>query len=569
MTSMPASPDDTNVRPIDTGTPETSGRATRLWRRELNDYPVTSRRMAYLAIVVLTTVVLYYALYVQYAVATSIILHFHMTYSYFVWVSVIGNAVGAFASLVAGLADRWGRANMVVYGLLIAALLSLLGLPNAPDKSTYLVLFAGLSFIEGIVLVATPALIRDFSPQLGRATAMGYWTMGPVIGSLVVTVVTSSTLSFAGWQDELRYSGWAGLAVFVLALVGLRELSPRLRDQIMVSLRDRALVEARAKGMNARTATKAHWRQMLRLDVVGSATAVSLFLLLYFGAVGNLVVYFAATFGYSEQRTNGLANWYWAANAVALVAAGLLSDRLKVRKPFMIVGAIGSIVVTVLFALHATEPRTGYYTFAALFVAIGVLTGVTYAPWMASFTETVEKQNPAATATGLAVWGWIIRAVVAISTAFVPVVVTSATPLVEHGAEVKAASVQAAPALSVIDAHPRLFAELDAYPPTAVPPALAAQAVREVGADDLATVRKAQPQLALLKRYGSQVKSASAEGPEQWRTWWLICATGQVLFLPFVFVMAGRWSPRKARDEAVEHQRAVDRELAALAEKGD
>ncbi|MET8955189.1 MFS transporter [Streptomyces sp. NPDC004533] len=569
MTSMPASPDDTNVRPIDTGTPETSGRAARLWRRELNDYPVTSRRMAYLAIVVLTTVVLYYALYVQYAVATSIILHFHMTYSYFVWVSVIGNAVGAFASLVAGLADRWGRANMVVYGLLIAALLSLLGLPNAPDKSTYLVLFAGLSFIEGIVLVATPALIRDFSPQLGRATAMGYWTMGPVIGSLVVTVVTSSTLSFAGWQDELRYSGWAGLAVFVLALVGLRELSPRLRDQIMVSLRDRALVEARAKGMNARTATKAHWRQMLRLDVVGSATAVSLFLFLYFGAVGNLVVYFAATFGYSEQRTNGLANWYWAANAVALVAAGLLSDRLKVRKPFMIVGAIGSIVVTVLFALHATEPRTGYYTFAALFVAIGVLTGVTYAPWMASFTETVEKQNPAATATGLAVWGWIIRAVVAISTAFVPVVVTSATPLVEHGAEVKAASVQAAPALSVIDAHPRLFAELDAYPPTAVPPALAAQAVREVGADDLATVRKAQPQLALLKRYGSQVKSASAEGPEQWRTWWLICATGQVLFLPFVFVMAGRWSPRKARDEAVEHQRAVDRELAALAEKGD
>ncbi|MEU2929888.1 MFS transporter [Streptomyces sp. NPDC007251] len=569
MTAMPASPDDTNVRPADTGTPETPHRVARLWRRELHHYPATSRRMAYLGIVVLTTVVLYYALYVQYAVATSIITHFHMTYGYFVWVSVIGNAVGAFASLVAGLADRWGRANMVVYGLLVAALLSLLGLPNAPDKSTYLVLFAALSFIEGIVLVATPALIRDFSPQLGRATAMGYWTMGPVIGSLVVTVVTSSTLSFASWQDELRYSGWAGLAVFVLALAGLRELSPRLRDQIMVSLRDRALVEARAKGTQPGTATAGHWRQMLRLDIVGSATAVSLFLLLYFGAVGNFVVYFSATFGYSEQRTNGLANWYWAANAVALVVAGLLSDKLKVRKPFMLVGALGSIAVTTLFALHATEPGTGYYTFAALFVAIGVLTGVAYAPWMASFTETVEKQNPAATATGLAVWGWIIRAVVAISTAFVPVVVTSATPLVEHGAQVKAASVQAAPALAIIDAHPRLFAKLQAYPPNAVPPALAAQAAREVGVDGLATVRKAQPQLALLQRYGSQVKNAADQGPGQWRTWWLICVAGQIVFLPFIFVMAGRWSPRKARDEALEHQRAVDRELAALTEKGD
>jgi MFS family permease len=397
---------------------------------------------------------------------------------------------------------------------------------------------------------------------------MGYWTMGPVIGSLVVTVVTSSTLSFASWQDELRYSGYAGLAVFLLALFGLRELSPRLRDQIMVSLRDRALVEARAKGMDPRAAAAGHWRQMLRLDVLGSATAVSLFLLLYFGAVGNFVVYFSATFGYSEQRTNGLANWYWAANAVALVVAGLLSDRLKVRKPFMVVGAVGSIVVSTLFALRATQAHTGYYTFAALFVAIGVLTGVAYAPWMASFTETVEKHNPAATATGLAVWGWIIRAVVAISTAFVPVVVTSATPLVEHGAQVKAASIQAAPALAIIDGHPKLFAELEAYPPTAVPPALAAQAAREVGAADLATVRKAQPQLALLHRYGSQVQNAAAQGPEQWRTWWLICVAGQVIFLPFIFVMAGRWSPRKARDEAVEHQRVVDRELAALAQEG-
>jgi len=222
----------------------------RLYRRDLAEYPATGRRMGYLAIVVITTVVLYYMLYIQYAVATSIITHFDMTYRYFVWISVIGNAVGAFASLVAGLADRWGRANLVVYGLLVASLLVFLGMPNAGGKTTYLVLFALVSLIEGIVLVATPALIRDFSPQVGRATAMGAWTMGPVIGSLVVTTVTSSTLDTSSWQDELRYSGIAGLVVFVIAIAGLRELSPALRDQIMVTLRDRALIEARAKGID-------------------------------------------------------------------------------------------------------------------------------------------------------------------------------------------------------------------------------------------------------------------------------------------------------------------------------
>ncbi|MGW3094971.1 MFS transporter [Streptomyces sp. NPDC001102] len=540
------------------------GPLTRLYRRDLADYPPTGRRMAYLAIVVVTTVVLYYMLYIQYAVATSIITHFDMTYRYFVWVSVIGNAIGAFASLVAGLADRWGRANLVVYGLLIASLLVFFGLPNAASKSAYMVLFALVSFIEGIVLVATPALIRDFSPQLGRATAMGYWTMGPVIGSLVVTTVTSNTLDTATWQDELRYSAMAGFVVFVVAIFALRELSPALRDQTMVSLRDRALVEARARGLDTEAVRRGEWRQMMRLDVLGSAFAIAVFLLLYYAAVGNFVVYFATTFGYTEQRTNALANWYWGANAIALVLVGLLSDRLKVRKPFMIVGAVGSIAVTAIFATRATHLTTDYYTFAWLFIGIGVFSGIAYAPWMASFTETVEKHNPAATAAGLAVWGWTVRIVVAVSAAFIPVLVTSVTPLVEHGAEVKAASAQAAPALTIINAHPQLFAELDKYTPTTVPLALGARAVKEVGAANLAVVQKAAPQLKLLREHGPQVQKASKDGPGEWRNWWWICVGGQVLFLPFVFVMAGRWSPKKAREDAEAHQLAVDRELATL-----
>jgi MFS family permease len=537
-----------------------------LWRRELSGYPEASRRYLYLAIVVVTTVVLYYELYVQYAVATSVITHFHMSYTYFVWVSVIGNAVGAFTSLVAGLADRWGRANLVVWGLLVAGLLVLFGMPEAPSKLAYLILFSAVGFVEGIVLVATPALIRDFSPQLGRATAMGYWTMGPVLGSLVVTLVTSNTLDSSSWQDELRYSGIAGLVMFVVALVGLRELSPRMRDQIMVSLHDRKLVEARAaRGATAEPATGGLWRQMLHLDIVGSAVAISVFLLLYFAAVGSFVVYFSANFGYSQQRTNALANWYWGSNAVALVVIGLLSDFAKVRKPFMLVGALGSIACTSVFAVLATHPHTDYYTFAWLFVGIGALSGIAYAPWMASFTETVEKRNPAATATGLAVWGWIIRIAVAVSSACIPVVVTSASPLVEHGTEVAAAQKAAAPALAVVNAHAELFKQLDAVKPgVPVPPALAAQAAKEVGPADLALVQKAKPQLDILSQFGPDVAKAAKDSPDQWQTWWWVTVGGQVVFIPFIFVMAGRWSPKKAREDAERHRQQVDSEVQAL-----
>jgi len=563
MTSTPFTADESGDSPS-TPVPQRSA-LDRLWQRDLDAYPDSGRRYGYLAVVVLTTIVLYYSLYIQYAVATSIITHFNMTYTYFIWVSVIGNVVGAFAALIAGLGDRWGRANMVVYGLLATGLLVTFGLPNASGKAMYLVMFALVGFVEGIVLVATPALIRDFSPQLGRATAMGYWTMGPVLGSLVVTTVTSDTLhGSATWQDEVRYAGISTLVVFLIALFTLRELAPRIRDQIMVSLRDRALVEARAKGIDPKALAQGRWRQMMRLDVIGSALAISLFLLLYFAAVGNLVIYFATNFGYSEQRVNALANWYWAANAIALVVTGVLSDRLKVRKPFMLIGGIGTMVATILFALRATQPTTGYYTFAWIFVGIGALTGVTFAPWMASFTETVEKHNPAATATGLAVWGWIFRITVAVSAAFLPVVVTSVTPLVDHGQQVQVAQAQAAPALAIIDAHPALFAQLQKYPPTAIPRALQLQAAQEVGLPGLQTVQKAGPQLATLAKYGTQVQKAAKDNPKNWQTWWWVCVAGEALFLPFILIMTGRWSPKKAREDAEEHQRLVDTELAAL-----
>src|ERR1700749_3772770 len=246
----------------------TTGRSARglttsgLWRRQLNHYPDTGRRVLYLGIVVLATIQLYYALYIPGAVSPTIIASLHMTFSYYVYIVVIGSAVGAFGSLAAGLGDPWGRANLVAYGLVVTALLVLFGIPNAPNKLTYGVFYAAIAVVEGVILVATPALIRDFSPQLGRASAMGFWTLGPVVGSLVVAIVSSNTLSHLhAWQDQFIICGIAGLVIAAIAVIGLRELSPQLRDQLMVSIRDRALIEARARGLDVRTLTEHPWRQ--------------------------------------------------------------------------------------------------------------------------------------------------------------------------------------------------------------------------------------------------------------------------------------------------------------------
>jgi ACS family D-galactonate transporter-like MFS transporter len=444
----------TTTTPAREGRPAADGGGLSwIWRRQLSSYPETGPRSLYLAITVLATVVLYYELYIQGAVATQIITDFDFSFTGYVFVSVIGNLIGAFASLFAGLADRWGRANLVVYGLLVTGAIILFGLPHAPDKTTFTVLFALLSFVEGVVLVATPALIRDFSPQVGRGVAMGFWTLGPVLGSLVVTSVSSSTLdSHPDWRFQFYVCGVAGLVVFLIAFVGLRELSPALRDQLMVSMRDRALIEARAAGIDPENALRGHWRQMLRFDVVGSALAISLFLLLYYILVGFAVVYFSTVYGYSEARGNALANWYWVTNALALVITGVLTDRFRVRKPFMILGGLISISGSILFALAATDTSTDYYTLARYFVLSAAGGGMAYVAWMASFTETVERHNPAATATGLAIWGWTLRLVVTISLAVFTLVVPATSLLVDKGTRVQ----------EIVDAHPEEVAVLSA-----------------------------------------------------------------------------------------------------------
>ncbi len=411
----------------------------RVRRTELEHYPSQGRRFLCLGIVVLATIVLYYQFYLAGAVAAGtggkngILVDYNLSFVYYVNIAVAGYLLGAAASFVTGVADRYGRVNIVTAGLVIVALLCLLGIPLADSKVGFAIVFAAIGLVEGVILVATPALIRDFSPQVGRASAMGFWTLGPVLGSLVVSIQISTTSTDTPWHNQYVAAGIVGLIVAVLSFFFLRELTPELRDQVMVSSRDRVLVEARAKGIDVEASLRHPFRQMLKPDIVGSAFAISVFLIIYYTAVGFFPVYFQTIFGFDQDKANSLGNWNWAFNALTLLVVGLLSDRIRVRKPFMAVGAVGAIIFTALFAQRATHPDTSYSTFVVLLIGISVSLGITYAPWMASFTETVEKRNPALAATGLAVWGLVIRIVIAVSAFALPHVVDTVSTLVEKG----------------------------------------------------------------------------------------------------------------------------------------
>ena len=584
-----------------------------LFVHEIDDYPTGGKRTGYLGLAVLATIVLYYTYYTQTGVTPNILQDYHMSFTFYVWIVIISNLIGAFASLPASKTDRLGRANVIIYGLLIIGLLVAIGVPLASGEWGFAIVICALGLVEGAILVATPAMVRDFSPQVGRASAMGFWTVGPVAGSLITSIVAANTLDhflanspITGWKSQFVISGVTSLVVFVLCLILMKDLSAKLRDQLMVSAQDQALVEAKARGISAQDmllATTKPWQQILKWDLALSSFGIATFLLVYYAASGFFTIYYSTVFvnpnglNFSVAQANHLNEWFWGADAVALVVFGVLSDVFKVRKPFMLVGAVGAIVTLIVFLNQSTHAHTSFYTLVTIEVILAAFLSLAYAPWMAGYTEMVEKKNPALVGTGLALWGWILRLVVGISFIFLPLVITSVSPIVDNqpvatqtipGTPYSAQTFQAAHPASVDFAlqHAAFLGVLNEPKNASAVAALAASPTAAnlarvgilIGPKNTALLLKYNTQLTKLVvpyqkelNYLSEHKAALtdlqnglAKSPEQWQHWFWVCVGGMVIFIPTIWLNRGRWSPKRARQDEAEHEDDVARELKEL-----
>lgn len=533
----------------------------RLWRRELPEYPTGARRVWYLGIVFATTVVVYYENFISGAVTLQVLGSFHISFLYFAVVTAAANAIGAIGSLASGIADRVGRGNMAIVGLFGVSLVTLLWLPNVTTGAQYGIAFGSAGVFEGVILVVTPALVRDFSPQVGRAQAMAFWTMGPVLGSLLVTEVSSHTLdSHPRWEFQFEVAGWAGLVVCVLALLFLRELNGADRDRIVGALEAETGAALSSRGLSHEAAIRRPYRQMFRLDIVGPAVGISLFLLMYYTAIGVLPAYFQTDLNFSASQSNSLLNWLWATTAVSMLVFGTLSDKLRIRKPFIFAGALASVPVDIAFLSKAGSGSPSFSSIAILLALTGAWLGAAYAPWMAAFTETVEHRNPALSATGLAIWGWILRVTIASAVISIPLIVSAVTPLVDNGPSVLQAQAyfdKSKPLqllLAEAQAHPKVFSDLAASPND---PAVQKTAIETVGAPTVLTLagdKTAQSNLVLLAAKAPDVLKAQADGPGQWRTWFWICTAGALTLCPLSLLLRGPWRPRRTdQAHAVEH----------------
>src|SRR5260221_10519327 len=108
--------------------------------------------------------------------------------------------------------------------------------------------------------------------------------------------------------------------------------------------------------------------------------------LIYYAAVAFGLIYLSGVFGFSTKNANGLLNWNWGFNVIAVILVGMLSDLVRVRKPFMVIGGGGAAGMTPGY-LEQAGPHPRYHTLALIVAPLSLFLRIPYTPRVASFTH--------------------------------------------------------------------------------------------------------------------------------------------------------------------------------------
>ncbi len=372
--------------------------------RELDHYPVGRRRLFLLFVAVVATLVASYE--AQIAPVLPLLMHdigiSKDQYGWVVATTVVFSAAGA---IVFGpVCDRLGRTAVLVPALFLTGA-CVFGMTLVGSLESLFVVRALLGFVEGAVVAASAGLVRDFSPRMGRASAYAFWTFGPVGSSFMAASIAGFTLPIFGnaWQSQFYIAGVISMVVAVFVMLTMHDLAPRVRHRIMHSESAAGAAQAEDERTHAR-ATSAMRHGRVWLMVVG----ITLFLMLYLvlQQFGPLIL--VESYGFDADRAAFLSQFFWLLNLLTLIGAGIVSDRLQLRKIVSFAGAVVTIPIMVAWiSLAGTHPSTG--TMIVLMSLLGGAFGITYCPWMAWFSETLEDISTAIQASGWALWTAVLR----------------------------------------------------------------------------------------------------------------------------------------------------------------
>lgn len=163
------------------------------------------------------------------------------------------------------------------------------------------------------------------------------------------------------------------------------------------------------------------WKQVLRLPILLEAIGYPLYQFMVVTVITFFPLYLSGSAGFPLAQADAMLSVFWGLYGGTALLIGFISDLTLVRKPYILLGCIGTMIATLLLVTN-TGHRLSSLLVIIVLCLLGISYGISCVCWMAGFTEMVEQVNPALVATGLAVLGFFQR--------FFTVVIFLALPLV-------------------------------------------------------------------------------------------------------------------------------------------
>jgi MFS family permease len=412
------------------------------YTRELTGYPTGRRRIWLLAMAVLASLIANYEVQIA-SVVPLLLVDLKMSLTTYGLIGATSVGVGAISAALGGwLSDRYGRMVVLIPTLGLTALTNyLMVIVETPGELLFVRCL--MQFIEGASITLSVGLVRDFSPRMGRATAFGFWNWGPIGAAFLGTGIAGLTLPIFGtWESQFIIMGTISLAATLLISTQLADLSPALRaatiksDDQMSALPDGGAGAGTTTGTAVKTGAKTtattsagtarlatlFGHPHLWVHIVTSA----LWLSVYYTLVAYGPTLLNQAFGIPVETAALIGSGTALANGMMVILSGWLSDRLQLRRPFALVGTLlstGALLTYIPFM--DAQPSTAQVATAC--VLLGAFLGVSFAPWMANFSENAEDIAASLQGTAFGVWGATIRFMIVALLIFAPVVAQSSS----------------------------------------------------------------------------------------------------------------------------------------------
>jgi MFS family permease len=292
------------------------------------------------------------------------------------------------AAVLSRAADRFGRRPLMIWPLACYVVISIFG-ALAPNFYVLAALAMCGSFTMAGMNPAVHAASRDLTPRLGRAMVYAWVSLAFTIGALMSTVVAAHTLPvWPGWRSQYWIAAVLGTVVVVILLAFYRDLSGRVRGQVLevaAQFATRADLANHESYDDGRAIYRAPRLWLLSFTIV-------FWSLTYVTVSGYVPTYLTQYYHLEPAHSAGITSYFWFVFTCSVFVSGWLSDRLQVRKT---ITAFGGVATGVCFLVGSQLPHgTSETVLALVWSATGACAGFIYPAWCAIYSETAETISP-------------------------------------------------------------------------------------------------------------------------------------------------------------------------------